>query len=158
MAFNPEIHQVKLIIIKCGKALREAKGLPEEKNITTLYEEASAILGMPTISTTTQDADHLPAPHEMVRENGTPIIPLRKCPRCGKEAMQMFGLCHTCKDAEGENGEIGKYKVKFECKECQFQEKSDKPMVLWLQEMGVDFGMMSKKNLGIKTITDDGIK
>ena len=158
MAFDPEIHKVKEIIIKCGRALREAKGLPEELNISILYEEASLALGLPLIQTTTADADHLPAPHEMKSENGMPVIPLTKCPKCGKDSMEMLGLCHTCEDAKGENGEIGKYKVKFECKECHFQEKSEKPMVLWLQEMGVDFKMISKKNLGIKTITDDGIK
>jgi hypothetical protein len=153
MAFNPEIHQIKLIIIKCGEELRKARGLPEEKNITTLYEEASSILGIPTIQTTTQDADHLPAPHEMKKEDGMPMIPLRKCPKCEKDAMQIFGLCPDCEDSEG-----GKYETKFECSECHYSEKSEKHMVLWLQEMGVDFGNQSKKELGIKTITDEGLK
>lgn len=153
MAFNPEIHQVKFIVIKCGEELRRAKGLPEERNITTLYEEASAILGIPIIQTTTQDADHLPAPHEMIKKDGMPMIPLRKCPKCEKDAMQIFGLCPTCKDSEG-----GKYRTKFLCTECQYSEKSEKHMVLWLQEMGVDFGAQSKESLGIKTITDTGLK
>lgn len=158
MTFNPDIHQVKLIIIKCGEALRKAKGLPEEKNITNLYEEASILLGIPTISVTTRDANRIPTPYKMVKENGTPIIPLKKCPKCGQDAMQMFGLCRTCEDAKGENGEVGKYKVKFECTKCHFKERSEKPMVIWLQEMGVDFSNQSKKELGIKTITDTGLK
>ena len=153
MAFNPEIHQIKLIVIRCGEELRKAKGLPEEKNITTLYEEASITLGISTILTTTQDADHLPAPHESVRPNGEPAIPLRECPKCGKKSMQIFGLCPTCKDSEG-----GKYKTKFECSECHYTEKSEKHMVTWLQEMGVEFGNQSKESLGVKTITDNGVK
>jgi len=158
MVFDPEIHKVKDIIIKCGRALRVAKGLPEELNISILYEEASLALGLPLIATTTADANHLPAPHEMIRPDGMPIIPLQKCPKCGKDSMEIFGLCPTCEDAKGENGEPGKYKTKFVCKECSHFEKSEKHMVIWLQEMGVEFGNQSKKDLGIKTITDDGLK
>jgi len=153
MAFNPEIHQIKLIIIKCGEELRKVKGLPEEKNITTLYEEASSILGIPTIQTTTQDADHLPAPHESVRPDGEPAIPLVECPKCGKKAMQIFSICPDCKDSENK-----KYKTKFKCTKCPHEEKSEKHMVTWLQEMGVEFGNQSKESLGVKTITDNGIK
>jgi hypothetical protein len=153
MPFNKDIHQIKLIIIKCGEELRKAKGLPEEKNITTLYEEASGILGVPTIETTTLDVDHLPAPHETYKEDGTPAIPLRECPKCREKSMHLFGLCPTCTDSEG-----GKYRTKFVCSLCQYEEKSEEHMVIWLRKMGVEFGNQSKKELGIKTITDDGIK
>jgi len=158
MTFDSCSHQITQIVLKAGAIIRQLKGLPRENNITLLYNETAPLLGIIITSMNSRMADRLPAPHEMKKEDGAPLIPLRRCPQCGKDAMQMFGLCPTCEDAKGENGEIGKYKVKFECKECQFQEKSDKPMVLWLREMGVDFGMMSKKNLGIKTITDDGEK
>ena len=153
MAFNPEIHQVKEIIIKCGRALREAKGLPEENNISILYEEASLALGLPLIQTTTADADHLPAPHETMRPDGEPVIPLLECPKCGKKAMQIFSICPDCKDSENK-----KYKTKFKCTKCPHEEKSEKHMVIWLQEMGVDFGTQSKESLGLKTITDQGVK
>jgi hypothetical protein len=158
MAFDIKIHDVKQILIKCGRALREAKGLPEINDITILYNEASRALGIPIIETTTLDADHLPAPHEMMKPDGMPEIPLRRCPKCGQESMQIFGLCPTCEDAKGENGEPGKYRTKFMCTECKHEERSEKHMVIWLQEMGVDFGNQSKKALGIKTITNDGIK
>lgn len=153
MAFNPEIHQIKLIVIRCGEALRRAKGLPEERNITKLYREASQILGIPTIPTTTRDGDHLPAPHETLKPDGTPVVPLRECPSCGKKSMQLFGLCPTCEDSEG-----GKYRTKFVCSECQYFKKSEKHMVIWLREMGVEFGNQTKQSLGIKTITDEGVK
>jgi hypothetical protein len=158
MAFDPKVHEVKQILIKCGRALREAKGLPEENNITILYNEASMALGVPLIETTTLDSDHLPSPREMMNPNGLPVIPLQKCPKCGKDSMEIFGLCPTCEDAKGENGEPAKYKTKFVCKECSYSERSEKHMVIWLQEMGVDFGNQSKKELGIKTITNEGIK
>lgn len=158
MSFDPKIHEVKQILIKCGRALRKAKGLPEELDVTVLYNEASEALGIPLIRTTTGNADHLPSPREMMKPDGMPVIPLRDCPKCGQNSMQIFGLCPTCKDAKGENGEPGKYKTKFMCTECKHEEKSEKHMVIWLQEMGVDFGNQSKKELGIKTITDDGIK
>ena len=158
MVFDPEIHKVKDIIIKCGRALREAKGLPEEKNISILYKEASIALGLPLIETSTRDANHLPAPHEMMTPDGRHLIPLQKCPKCSQESMEMFGLCPTCEDAKGENGEPGKYKTKFVCKECSHFERSEKQMVIWLQEMGVEFGNQSKKELGIKTVTDGGVK
>jgi len=158
MTFDPKIHEVKQILIKCGIALREAKGLPIEDNITILYEEASIALGIPFIKTTTLDANHIPSPHEMMNPDGTPKVPLKKCPKCGKDAMEIFGLCPTCEDAKGENGEPAKYKTKFVCKECTYSERSEKHMVIWLQEMGVEFGNQSKKELGVKTITDEGIK
>lgn len=150
MAFNPEIHQVKLIIIRCGHAIREATGLPKENNITTLYRDTSALLGIEMIETHTGQADHLPSVSESMADIG---IPNMECPSCKKKTFQIFGLCPTCKDSEE-----GKYKTKFECSECHYSEKSEKHMVRWLQEMGIDFGNQSKKSLGIKTITDKGVK
>ena len=158
MAFDICEHKIRQIVIKAGMEIRKAKGLPEEKNITILFNETAPLLGIVPILLSSKDADHLPAPHEMKKEDGTPIIPLKKCPQCGKKAMEMFGLCRNCKDAEGEDGKSGKYKVRFKCKECHFQEKSEKPMVIWLQEMGVDFKSISKNALGIRIITNDGIK
>ena len=104
------------------------------------------------------DADHLPSLHEMIKPDGMPLIPFRECPKCGKESMEMLGLCPTCEEAKGENGEPAKYKTKFVCKECSYSERSEKHMVIWLQEMGVNFGNQPKKDLGVRTITDEGIK
>jgi hypothetical protein len=146
------------IVLKAGAIIKQLKGLPEEKNITILYDETALLLGIAIKKISSLDADHLPAPNEMKTADGEPIIPLQKCPKCGKDSMEIFGLCHTCEDAKGENGEIGKYKTKFVCKKCSYSEKSEKYMVIWLQKMGIDFGNQSKKELGVKTITDDGIK
>jgi len=60
MAFDPKIHEVKFLIIKCGQLL-----FPEENNITELYSRASRALGVPEIITTSVSANQMPAPHEM---------------------------------------------------------------------------------------------
>lgn len=153
MVFDPCPHQITQIVLKAGAVIRQIKGLPEEKNITILYNETAPLLGVAITPMNSQQADHLPAPHEMKKPDGQPVIPLRECLKCGEKAMQIFGLCPTCEDSGG-----GKYRTKFVCSHCKHEEKSEKHMVAWLQEMGVDFGNQSKQSLGIKTITDDGIK
>jgi len=158
MAFDLCHHEKTQMVLKAGRIIRQLKGLPEEKNITVLYEETAPLLGIAPERRSSSDSSNLPTPNEMVFADGTPMIPLQKCPKCGKDSMEIFGLCPTCEDAKGENGEPAKYKTKFVCKECSYSERSEKHMVIWLQEMGVDFGNQSKKELGIKTITDDGIK
>ena len=171
MAFNPEIHKVKEIIIKCGRALREAKGLPEEKNMSILYDEASMALGIPMIETTTGDADHLPAPHEMKNEGGKFIVPRKDCPQCGKKDSMMLGpLCLTCEDAKGEDGAPGKYKSMYQCGEkdkdgkivpetgCGYKERFEKHFVQICNELGVDFKGGTKESMGIRTYTDNGLK
>lgn len=162
MPFDPKIHEVKQILIKCGRALREAKGLPEENNITILYEEASLALGIPTIQTTTQDANHLSAPHEMMMPNGKFLVPRKDCSHCGKkESMMLMALCQSCEDAEH-----GKYRTMWYCGKddlnrtfipesgCGTKEKSDKFYTQWLTELGVEIPTGTKEQLGIKTFTD----
>jgi len=158
MTFDPCPHQITQIVLKAGAIIRELKGFPEERNVTTLYNETAPLLGISPTQMSSSDVDHLPSPQEMKGSDGTSMIPLQKCPKCGKDSMEIFGLCPTCEDAKGENGEPGKYKTKFVCKECSHFEKSEKHMVIWLQEMGVEFGNQTKKELGIKTITDGGTK
>jgi len=147
VAFDPKIHQIKIMIIRCGQLLD-----PDEKNITKLYEETSRKLGVPLIATSTAETDHLPTPEESAREN--PDNPhVQVCPKCGEKSYFMLGLCRTCKDAEG-----GKYKTMFECYKCHHKEKSEEPVVVWLERLGIDFGTQTKASLGVKTVTDDGIK
>lgn len=134
-------HLIRLIVIRCGQLL-----FPEEKNITILYEKTASLIGLMAFQTTSSmQGNHLPAPHEMA--------PARICPKCGKKTFEIFGLCPTCQESEG-----GKFRTLFECSDCHHKEKSEKPMVVWLQEMGVDFRTQSKSSLGIKTITDEGSK
>lgn len=165
MAFDPEIHKVKEIIIKCGRALREAKGLPEELNISILYREASLALGLPLIQTTTADADHLPAPHEMLVPGGQKfVIPRKDCPQCGRKGgLSLKSICPSCTDSED-----GKYHTMYSCEEmgmdrkligCGFKtDRSEKFMVQRMSEENPNWEGGMKQGLGIKTITDDGIK
>jgi len=165
MAFDPEIHKIKDIIVKCGRALREAKGLPEELNISILYEEASLALNLPLIVTTTREANHLPAPYEMVGSNGMPIIPRKDCPQCGrKDGLSLKSICPSCTDSEG-----GKYHTMYSCEEfgsftgkpigCGFKtEKSEMFMVQRMSELNPNWQSGMKADMGIKTVTDDGLK
>lgn len=158
MVFDPCPHKITQTVLRAGAVIRALKGLPEEKNITILYRETAQLLGIPILDLSSRDARKYPSIAEMEKEDGSPLVPLQKCPKCEKYSMEMFGLCPTCEDAKGENGEPGKYKTKFVCKECSYSERSEKHMVIWLQEMGVDFGNQTKKELGVRTITDEGIK
>lgn len=158
MAFDLCKHQVTQIVLKAGAIIRELKGLPEERNITILYNEMAPLFGIFPVQMNSGEADHLPKLQEVIGNDGMPLVPLQKCHKCGKDSMEIFGLCPTCEDAKGENDEPGKYKTKFVCKECGYSERSEKHMVIWLQEMGVEFGSQTKKELGVKTITDEGVK
>lgn len=153
-SFNQCHHEIKNILIKCGKALREAKGLPEERNISILYEEAIKSLGIPHIETNTEQTNHLPSPAEMKNEEGKFIIPRKDCPICGeKETMLLGPLCQSCKDAEG-----GKYKTMWQCQKCQYKDRSEKHFMKWMSELNVELPSGSKQSLGIKTYTDNGLK
>lgn len=154
MDFDACHQQVVLILIRAAELLREAKGLPKEHNITVLYKEVAPLFGMEPVTMNTQThGNHLPAPHEMVNDTGKRVIPLQKCPRCSNDSLEIFALCNTCSESEG-----GKYKTKFSCILCKYEEKSEKFMTQWLNEWGVEYDVQSKESLGIKTITDDGIK
>ncbi|RPI56016.1 MAG: hypothetical protein EHM49_01190 [Deltaproteobacteria bacterium] len=146
MAFNPDVHQIKLLVINCGKLL-----WPEERNVTTLYRKASEALGIPTIETTSASATHLPTPKESAQERPEKFA--STCPKCGEKSYYIVSLCKSCKASEG-----GKYKVMFECYKCGYSEKSEEPMVVWLERLGIDFGTQTKKSLGIETLTDEGLK
>lgn len=150
--FDREIFDAKIIIIKCGMLLN-----PDEKNISVLYEETSKKLGLPPLITHTGMADHLPAPHEIAqRKEDDFVLPRKKCPQCKTEnSFVLAGLCNSCKDSED-----GKYKTAWICisKECRYKEKSEKYFTQWLKELGIEIPTGPKRQFGIKTITDDGIR
>lgn len=153
MSFDPCPHQITQIILKAGAVIRELKGLPVEKNITVLKRETAALLGV-EINLTSGKAAHLPSPAETTDRKGKILIPKKDCFGCGKkESMVLFSLCSTCADAEG-----GKYKSKWECLKCGKKEIYEMPLVKWLDVLGVEFKGGFKKELGIKTATDDGVK
>jgi hypothetical protein len=152
MQFDPCEHQLRNFIIKAGVIIRQLRGLPDEKNITILYEETAPLFGITPAPLYSSDVDHLPTPEESAREN--PQSPfLQICPKCGRNTYLLKGLCGGCKDSEG-----GKYKSIRSCMDCKHQEKYEKPMVVWLEELGIDFSTQTKKSLGIQTVTDDGVK
>jgi hypothetical protein len=154
MVFDPCPHQITKIILKAGAIIRELKGLPEEKNITILYNETAPLFGIEPTQMSSRDADHLPSPAEMRDQDGKFILPKRNCPKCGGiDSMDLFPLCATCTDAEG-----GKYKSKWECSRCDHKDISEKAFVQWLDELGIDFRPGMKADMGIKTATDNGLK
>jgi hypothetical protein len=125
---------------------------PDEKNINKLCEMGAKDLGLTLVKITSITATHLPTPEETARENPKSRF-LLECPNCKKKSYLLKDLCRKCKESEG-----GKYKTMLKCFECGYETKSDKPLVIRLQEMGIDFGSISKKDLGIETITDNGVK
>ncbi len=152
MDFDACDHKIRQIIIKAGEIIRQAKGLPEEKNITVIYNETAPLFGIIPIVISSNIASHLPTPEENARQN--PNHPsVQVCPKCGKKSYFLYGICGKCKDSEG-----GIYKTMFQCFECKHQDKSKESMVVWLERLGIDFRTQTKKSLGIKTLTDNGIK
>lgn len=153
--FDPCDHKVRQIVIKAGREIRKAKGLPEEKDITVLFNETAPLLGIAVQILRSTDASKMPAPHEMKQPDGRPIIPQRACIQCGNQTMALFPLCSSCSDAEG-----GKYRTMWKCTHpgCEHKEKSEKFFAKWLDELGIDFKSGTKQSLGIKTVTDEGLK
>ncbi len=90
---------------------------------------------------------------EWMRMLSTGLPPARECPSCHKTTSFLRKLCGGCTDSEG-----GKYKVRFYCVECGHDEKSTKPLVAWLNELGEDYGLQSIKSLGVSTVTDEKLK
>jgi len=158
MTFDPCPEQKTQIILRAGRIIRKLKGLPDERNITVLYNETALLLGIPPQKMNSQMADHLPAPHEMKDEQGRSFIPRKDCPKCGKkDFLVLASICPSCKDSEG-----GKYHSGWKCigKDCGFI--TDKSEMYFTQRLKAEGGEIpqsgSKESLGIKTITDDGLK
>lgn len=141
------------LVIEAGKIIRQLKGLPEEKNITELYKETAPLLGVEPRTGTSRDARTQDGINKVKDKKRAPLMPLQKCPSCSKETMELKPLCRTCTDAEG-----GKYKTKWECSECGHKEKSEKFYIQWLKEKGVEWRGGMKKEIGIKTATDEVLK
>ena len=166
MTFDPCEHQKTQIVLKAGAIIRQLKGLPEENNITTLYEETAPLLGVTIVKMSSQTANHLPSPAEMKDQAGKFIVRRKDCPQCGrKESMQLVALCQTCEDAEH-----GKYKTMWLCggkdlngnfipgSGCEAKDKSPKFYTQWMTEMGIEIPTGPKKDFGIQTMTDKGLK
>ena len=154
MTFDPCPHQITQLVLKAGAVIRELKGLPEEKNITVLYNETAPLLGIIVVPMDSRTVNHLPSPAEMKDEKGRFVVPRKDCPKCGgKETMLLTPLCKSCEDAEG-----GKFNTAWVCQACQNKEKSEKFLTQWLNELGVEIPEGMKQAIGIKTLTNDGLK
>jgi ribosomal protein L32 len=157
MAFDSCEHRIRQIIIKAAILRRKEGNLPEDNNITTLYNEMAPLLGISVVQMNSRDANHLPSPSEMKNEKGEFIIPNKICPKCGKITF-LSSICQSCEAAEN-----GLYKTGYTCDErsggCGFvDEKTGEFYSQRLSRMGKDVPTGTKESLGIKTATDDGLK
>ena len=161
MTFDPCQHKLTQLILRAGEVIRKLKGLPEENNITTLYNETAPLLGIIVQTMSSKDADHLPSPAEMKNEIGSFVLPRKDCPKCGKENNYVIiSICPSCKDSEG-----GEFKSGWKCNEktggCGYI--GDKSEMFFTQRLKEEFPDIeiptgSKLSLGIRTITDSGLK
>jgi len=147
MKFNAEEHLERIRIITYGR-----KKWPDEKNITKLYQMACKDLGVEAKTISTSTASRLPTPEESAKEDPKSKFSII-CPKCSKKSYVLHPLCKSCKDAEG-----GIYRSAFKCYECGKMERSKEPLVIWMQRLGIEFGTQSKESLGVRTITDEGVK
>jgi hypothetical protein len=153
MEFDPCPHKITQIILRAGIIIRELKGLPEEKNVTILYNETAPLLGVAVTQMSSRTADHLPSPAEMKDQFGGFVVPRKPCLKCGG-TMVLGPICLSCADAEG-----GKYKSGYKCEACQFvDDKSKMFFSQRLTSIGIDVPEGIKQSLGIKTLVDDGLK
>src|SRR3972149_5035898 len=161
MAFDVCEHKLTQLIIKAGTVIRQLKGLPEEKNITILYNETAPLLGIPIKQPSSREADHLPSPSEMKDDKGAFILPRKDCPKCGKkDSFVLSSICPSCKDSD-----VGKFKSGWKCDErtggCGYiGDKSEKFFQQRMKDEYPDIEIPngSKLSLGIRTITDTGLK
>jgi len=152
MTFDPCPHQITQLVLKAGAIIRQLKGLPEEKNITILYNETAPLLGIIVQTMSSKDVDHLPSPEESARA-GQYVGPTKSCNQCSGK-MLLHPLCKACTDAEG-----GKYKTAWICMENkEHKEKSEKFFTQILNELGAEIPEGMKQTMGIKTLTDEGLK
>lgn len=145
MVFDPCPHQITQIVLKAGAIIRQLKGLPEEKNITILYNETAPLLGIIVVPMDSKTVNHLPSPAEMKDEAGRFVVPRKDCPKCGG-IMVLGPICSSCTDAEG-----GKYKTGYKCEVCQFvDDKNEEFFTQRLSRMGIEIPGGMKQAMGIK--------
>jgi hypothetical protein len=162
---------IRSTLTTAGEKLREARGLPTEPDLNKLFEEAAVEFGMESLKPELPKKNEwqetirkLPAPHEMKDEQGKFVIPRKDCPQCGrKDGLSLKDICPSCADSEG-----GKYLSWYTCEElgpdgkiigCGFKtEKSEKRLSQRMSERDPNWRGGMKKDLGIKTSTDNGLK
>jgi len=131
---------INSILIRCGGVL-----LPDEKNISVLLKYAGDKLMINPGRILSYGK------REFVLNED--VGPLFKCSKCGEQKLVINSLCGTCKASQK-----GKFKSQVVCRGCGFTEVSVKFITEWYKEFGFEFKGGSKKELGIKTLTDEGLK
>ena len=158
MEFDPCNERMRQLAIKAAKLLRPAMGLPEERDLAKLLQWIGPQLGVPP-SASSRGINHLPAPWESKNEQGEFYAPRMDCPFCGKKmTMVLLPMCLSCKESEG-----AKYKCAYTCKEqlggCgRIGEKFEMSWSQKLKSMGIEPPIGMKKDHGVQTITDEGLK
>jgi hypothetical protein len=146
-------HRIRQLVIKVGIQRRKDLGLPEEKNITILYNETAPLFGIMVKQISSRDANHLPSSREMRDEKGRLLVPRKDCPKCSG-VMVLGPICPSCADSEN-----GKYHSGYKCEMCQFvDDKNEMFFAQRLTSMGVEVPEGIKQALGIKTLTDKGLE
>jgi hypothetical protein len=146
-------HKLRQVVIKAAEEIRKARGLPEEKNITILFNETAPLLGVAIKQISSRDIDHLPIPGEMRDEKGRLLVPRKDCPKCSG-VMVLGPICPSCVDSEN-----GKYHSGYKCEMCQFvDDKNEMFFAERLTSMGVEVPQGIKQAIGIKTLTDKGLE
>jgi hypothetical protein len=153
MVFDPCPHKITQLVLQAGRIIRQLKGLPEENNITVLYNETAPLLGISVVQMSSANADHLPSPAEMRDEKGRLLVPRKDCPKCSG-VMVLGPICPSCTDSEN-----GRYKSGYKCELCQFvDDKNEMFFSQRLTSMGIEVPEGVKQVLGIKTLTDKGLE
>jgi len=158
MKFDACEHRIRNIAIRAAKEIRKARELPEERDVTVLFEWVAPILGIPVVKFNSRMVDHLPSPAEIKDDRGEFIIPNKPCPTPGCGKITFLGsICQSCEAAEG-----GKYKSGYTCDKrfggCGLvDDKTDEWITQRFKRMNIDIPDGTKESLGIKTLTNDGL-
>jgi len=160
MAFDPCQHQVTQLLLNLATLLRKKDNQPEMKHATKLLEwlreHYGNELGLPAVPRIgSRSIDHLPAPWEIKDEKGEPYIKRAKCPKCGEEKVYVLAtICTSCEDYK--KG----FRTEWRClnPQCGFRELSKRSYTSYLDEYAPDWKSGTKKDLGIPTSTDKGLK
>lgn len=152
MAWDICDHKLRDLIMRAEKECRRLENKEEERNITTLYLDGCKRFNLAPRQPKSTDVSHLPTPEESGKANpDSPWVLL--CPKCKEKSYVMYPICRSCKDSEG-----GKYRTMFKCFKCNHVDKSEKFFSQWISDMGLEMPTGSKKELGIKTVTNTGLK
>ncbi len=149
--FDPLPHLMNNLVLRCGRVM-----FPKIRELRALYLKTCEAVHMAPIQTTSAMANRYPPPQE--------TAPVMACPKCGKMEYRLYNINSGCGGCKKES-EDGKYNTKWWCHSdsppetgCGHMEKSEMFLTQWYNELKVEYGNQTKESLGVKTITDEGVK